>query len=126
MMLWSFDNGSSAPKSIFVMAVPEEDPPQEIFNKITHLKPQMLALQKFFFPREFYHQFHDQAGSVTGISKQNFTMLSAMVMGDDRNMQGDVRERFEEAMISADPEACYDLRFFNGSEVEFKEFLKEF
>ena len=126
MILWSFDNGSSAPKSIFVMAVPEEDPPQEIFNKITQLKPQMLALQKFFFPREFYHQFHDQAGSVTGISKQNFTMLSAMVMGDDRNMQGDVRERFEEAMFSADPEACYDLRFFNGSEVQFKEFLKEF
>ena len=126
IILWSFENGSCAPQSIFAIAVPEEDSPQEIFNKISQLKPKMLALQKYFFPKEFYHQFHDQAGSVTGISNQNFTMLSAMVVGDDRKMPGDVRERFEEAMFSADPEAVRDLRFFNGSEVQFKEFLKEF
>jgi hypothetical protein len=126
LILWSFDNGSNAPQSIFAIAVKEEDTPQKIFDKISQLKPKMLSLQKFFFPREFYHQFHDQAGSVTGISNQNFKMMSAMVMGDDRKMPGDVRERFEEAMFSADPEAVNDLRFFNGREVQFKEFLKEF
>lgn len=47
-------------------------------------------------------------------------------MGDDRKMEGDVRERFEGAIFSADPEPCYDMRFFNGSKVQFKEFLEEF
>ena len=125
-VLWSFDNGRNAPQSIFAFIVPDDASQQDIFDKVSELKPQLLYLQKFYFPREFYHQFYDQAGSVTGISKQNFKLLSAMVMGDSRKMPGDVQKRFEEAFMSCDPDFVYDLRFFNGREVKFKEFLSEF
>ena len=126
IMLWSFDNGRNAPQSIFAYSVGDEDTQQEIFDKITELKPELLSLQKFYFPREFYHQFYDQAGSVTGISKQNFKLLSSMVMGDSRKMAGDVQDRFEEAMMSSDPDFVFDLRLFNGCKIQFPEFLAEF
>lgn len=125
-VLWSFDNGRNAPQSIFAYTVVEDETQQQIFDKIAGLRPELLSLQKFYFPREFYHQFYDQAGSVTGISKQNFKLLSAMVMGDSRKMAGDVQERFEEAMMSGDPDFVFDLRFFNGREIQFQEFLAEF
>ena len=126
MGLWSFENGGVAPQSMFVFTICKEDSQQLIFDKISDLKPELLAQQKMFFPKEFYHQFYDQAGSVTGVSKQNFKLLSAMVMGDDRKLPGDVQQRFQEAIFSADPELVYDLRFYNGREIEFNEFLAEF
>ena len=78
-VMWSFDNGRNAPQSIFAYSFDEGETQQQIFDKIAEL-------------REFYHQFYDQAGSVTGISKQNFKLLSAMVMGDSRKMAGHVQD----------------------------------
>ena len=91
-VMWSFDNGRNAPQSIFAYSVGEGETQQQIFDTIAELRPELLSLQKFYFPREFYHQFYDQAGSVTGISKQNFKLLSAMVMGDSRKMAGHVQD----------------------------------
>ena len=126
MVLWSFDNGRNAPQSIFASRVGESETHQNIFDQIAKMRPQLLSLQKFYFPREFYNQFYDQASLVTGISNQNFKLLSAMVMGDSRKLPGDVRQRFEEAIMSGDADLVYDLRFFNGHEIQFKEFLAEF
>ena len=47
-------------------------------------------------------------------------------MGDDRKLDGEVQKRFEEAVMSGDPDYIYDMRHFNGSEVKFKDFLEEF
>ena len=112
--------------SIFALSVNEEDTVQKILDKVFELKPVLLALQKFYFPREFYQQFYDSAGSVIGISKQDFKLLTSMVMGDERKFSGDVQKRFEEAMISCDPDSIYDLRYYNGRELQFEEFLAEF
>ena len=49
-----------------------------------------------------------------------------MVMGDERKMSGDVQKRFEEAIFSCDPDFVFDMRHFNGREVQYKEFLVEF
>ena len=125
-VLWSFDNGRNAPQSIFAYGVGDDETQQQIFDKIAERRSELLSLQKFYFPREFYHQFYDQAGSVTGITKQNFKLLSAMVMGDSRKMASGVQERFEEAMMSGDPDFVFDLRYFNGREIQFQEFLAEF
>ena len=49
-----------------------------------------------------------------------------MIIGDARKFDGDVKERFEEALMTGDPDYIYDLRHFNGREIQFKEFLDEF
>ena len=116
-VVWSFENSGQAPQSMFAFSVPDEDDQQQIYNKIAELKGDLQNLHKFYFPKEFYQQFHDQAGSVTGISKQNFRLLTSMVMGDDRKMSGDLQDRFAEAIFSSDPDLVYDLRLFNGRKV---------
>ena len=47
-------------------------------------------------------------------------------MGDDRKFDGDVKKRFEEAVMSGDPEYVYDMRNFNGSDIKYKDYLAEF
>ena len=47
-------------------------------------------------------------------------------MGDERKFDGEVRAMFEEAVMSADPDYVYDMRYFNGREIKYKEFLLEF
>ena len=67
MGLWSFDN-NPAPQSLFGFLVDPGDTSEEILEKVQKLKPDLQNLQKFFYPREFYHQFNEQLGLVTGIS----------------------------------------------------------
>ena len=49
-----------------------------------------------------------------------------MVMADERKFDGEVKKRFEEAVMSGDPDYVYDLRHFNGRDIKYKEFLSEF
>ena len=126
LVLWTFDNSGVAPQSIFAFLVDPLDSQQTILNKTHELKARLQSMQKFYFPREFYQQFFDQIGSVTGISPQNLKLVSSMVMGDDRRFDGDVQRRFEEAVMSGDPDFVYDMRFFNGREIKYKEYLLEF
>ena len=126
LVLWTFDNSAVAPQSIFAFLVDPMDSQQTILNKTQELKPRLQSMQKFYFPREFYQQFFHQIGSVTGISPQNLKLVSSMVMGDDRRFDGDVQRRFEEAVMSGDPDFVYDMRFFNGREIKYKEYLLEF
>lgn len=126
LVLWTFDNSAVAPQSIFAFLVDPMDSQQTILNKTQELKSRLQSMQKFYFPREFYQQFYDQIGSVTGISPQNLKLVSSMVMGDDRRFDGEVQRRFEEAVMSGDPDFVYDMRFFNGREIKYKEYLYEF
>ena len=125
MGLWSFDN-NPAPQSLFGFLVDPGDTSEEILEKVQQLKPDLQNLQKFFYPREFYHQFNEQLGLVTGISPQMLRLVSSMIMGDNRKQDGEVQQRFEEAVMSEDPDFIFDMRHFNGSEVKFKDFLEEF
>ena len=102
-----------------------DDSSQTILDKTKSLKSELQSLQKFYFPREFYQQFYEQVGAVTGISKQDLKLVTSMVMGDDRSFDGDVQKRFEEAVISGDPDLVYDMRHFNGREIKYKEYLAE-
>ena len=47
-------------------------------------------------------------------------------MGDKRKYDGEVKKRFEEAVMSGDPDYVYDLRYFNGRDIKYKEYLTEF
>ena len=125
-VLWTFDNGRAAPQSIFAFLVDPDDSLQTILEKTNKLKPNLQKLQKFYYPREFYSQFYDQIGAVTGISSQDLKLVCSMVMGDDRKFDGDVKKRFEEAVMSGDPEYVYDMRNFNGSDIKYKDYLAEF
>jgi thymidylate kinase len=125
-VLWTFDNGRAAPQSIFAFLVDPDDSLQTILEKTNKLKPNLQKLQKFYYPREFYSQFYDQIGAVTGISSQDLKLVCSMVMGDDRKFDGEVKKRFEEAVMSGDPEYVYDMRNFNGSDIKYKDYLAEF
>ena len=125
IVLWTFDNGP-APQSIFAFIVEPNDTQQTILEKTNQLKPQLQILQKFYYPREFYRQFYDKIGAVTGISSQDLRLMCSMVMGDERKFDGEVKKRFEEAVMSGDPDYVYDLRHFNGRDIKYKEFLSEF
>lgn len=126
LVLWTFDNYSTAPQSIFAFTVDPEDDDSTILTKTNKLKARLQNLQMFFYPSEFYQQFYDQIGSVTGISPRDLKLVCGMVMGDDRKFDGPVRERFEEAVMSGDADYVYDMRYFNGREIKYKEFLEEF
>ena len=126
IVLWTFDNGSIAPQSIFAFTVDTDDNEATILAKTNKLKSNLQKMQKFYYPREFYQQFYEQIGSVTGISAQDLKLISGLVMGDERKFDGEVRARFEEAVMSADPDYVYDMRYFNGREIKYKEFLLEF
>ena len=126
LVLWTFDNWSSGPQSVFAFIVDPNDSEQIILDKINELKPSLVSLQKIYFPREFYQQFYSQVGSVTGISSQDLKLVCGMVMGDDRKFDSDVQERFEEAIMSGDPDFVYDMRYFNGRDIKYKEVIKEF
>ena len=125
-VIWSFQNGAQAPQSLFAISVDQNDSLEQIFEKIGQLKSQLQNLQKFFYPREFYQQFYSQVGAVTGISDQELKLVSSMIIGDGRKFTGDVQDRFEEAIMSCDPDFVFDLREFNGREIKFTEFLDEF
>ena len=125
-VIWSFQNGSRAPQSLFAIPVDQDDTTEQIFVKIGQIKPQLQNLQTMFYPLEFYQQFYDQVGAVTGITAKNLKMVSSMILGDGRKFVGDVQERFEEAIMSGDPDYVFDLRHFNGREIKFKQFLSEF
>ena len=126
IVLWTFDNCSCAPQSILALLVDPADSHQAILDKTAQLKPKLQSLQKFYYPREFYVQFYDQIGSVTGISPQDLKLVCSMIMGDDRRFDGEVQKRFEEAVMTGDPDFIYDIRFFNGREIKYKEYLAEF
>lgn len=126
IIMWTFDNGGVSPQSIFVFKVEPGDSIQTILDRTNELKPKLQKMQKFFFPREFYQQFYDRIGAVTGISKQDLKLINSMVMGDDRSFDGDVKRRFEEAVMSGDPDYVYDMRFFSGREIKYREYLVEF
>ena len=126
VVFWTFDNGSSSPQSIFLLLVDPSDSFQTILNKTSQLKSKLQSLQKFYYPREFYCQFYDQIGSVTGVSPQDLKLVCSMVMGEDRRFDGEVQKRFEEAVMSGDPEYIYDMRHFNGREIKYKEYLEQF
>ena len=123
--LWAFEN-INAPQSIFCFTVNSGDTAEEIFRKVQQLKPNLLKLQKFFYPREFYHQFSEQLQLVTGITPQMQKLITSMIMGDNRKLDNEVKDRFEEAVMSGDPDFIFDMRHFNGSEIKFKDFLEEF
>ena len=123
--LWTFDN-TPAPQSLFCFLVELDHSQEEILQKVQMLKSDLQTLQKFFYPREFYHQFNEQLGLVTGISPQMLKLVSSMIMGDSRKHDGEVRERFEEAVMSGDPDFIYDMRHFNGRDIQFRDFLNEF
>ena len=53
--LWTFDNYGTAPQSVFVFLVKLEDDPNTIMRHILRLRPELLAQQKIFYPREFRH-----------------------------------------------------------------------
>ena len=125
-VIWSFENGSVAPRSLFAISVDQEHTTAQIFDRVSLLRTDLLKQQKMFLPREFYQQFFDQVGTVTGISPQDLKLVSSMIIGDARKFDGDVKERFEEALMTGDPDYIYDLRHFNGREIQFKEFLDEF
>ena len=125
-VLWTFDNGPGAPQSIFAFTVDPNDNLQTILDRTNKLKPKLQSLQKFFFPREFYQQFYERIGAVTGISSQDLKLVCSMTMGDDRKFDGEVQKRFEEAVMSGDPDFVYDMRYFNGSDIKYKEYLAEF
>ena len=125
-VIWSFENGSVAPKSLFVIPVDQGDTTSQILKKIGELRPELLKQQKIFFPREFYQQFYDQVGSVTGISAQALKLTSSMIIGDNRKFDGDVQDRFGEALMIGDPDYVFDLRHYNGRSIKFREFLEEF
>ena len=126
IIMWTFDNGGVSPQSIFVFKVEPGDSIQTILDRTNELKPKLQKMQKFFFPHEFYQQFYDRIGAVTGISKQDLKLINSMVMGDDRSFDGDVKRRFEDAVMSGDPDYVYDMRFFNGRKIKYKEYLMEF
>ena len=126
LIIWAFHNGSNAPQSLFAFPVGEEETTQEILEKVSQIRPKLLNLQKIFFPREFYQQFYAQVGTVSGVSAQEFKLMSSMICGDSRKFDGNVQERFAEALMSGDPDYVFDLRHFNGREIKFKEFLQEF
>ena len=126
VVLWTFDNGSSSPQSIFLLLVDPSDSYQTILNKTSQLKSKLQSLQKFYYPREFYCQFYDKIGSVTGVSPQDLKLVCSMVMGEDRRFDGEVQKRFEEAVMSGDPDYIYDMRHFNGSEIKYKKYLEQF
>ena len=125
-VVWSFENASLAPRSLFAIPVDQEDTTAQIFEKISSMRPDLLNQQKIFFPKEFYQQFYDQVGAVTGISAQELKLTSSMIIGDARKFDGDVQERFGEAIMTGDPDYVFDLRHFNGREIKFKQFLDEF
>ena len=126
IVIWTFDNGSCAPQSIFAILVDPSDSLQAIMDKVNKLKVKLQTLQKFYYPREFYSQFYSQVGAVTGISAQDLKLVCSMVMGDERKFDGEVKKRFEEAIMSGDPDFIYDMNHFNGRDIQYKEYLAEF
>ena len=65
-------------------------------------------------------------GTVSGVSAQEFKLISSMISGDSKTFDGDIQERFDKALLTGDPDYVFNLRHFNGREIKFKEFLQEF
>ena len=82
--IWTFDNFGTAPQSVFAFLVKLEDDHNTIMKHIMRLRPQMLAQQKIFFPREFRQQFNYFSSSIVDMSSASMRMLMSMVLGDSR------------------------------------------
>ena len=125
--LWTFDNYGTAPQTVFVFLVKLEDDPNTIMRHMLRLRPELLAQQKIFYPREFKQRFKFIRLSFVDVSSGPVRMLLSMVLGDSRAASNAatkaVEERVVDAILSDDEELACDLRQFNGREPQFLSFL---
>ena len=125
--LCTFDNYGNALQSVFVFLVKLEDDPNTIMRHMLRLRPELLAQQKIFYPREFKQRFKFIRLSFVDVSSGPVRMLLSMVLGDSRAASNAatkaVEERVVDAILSDDEELACDLRQFNGREPQFLSFL---
>ena len=125
--IWTFDNHGTAPQSVFAFLVKLGDDLNTIMKHIMRLRPQLLAQQKLFFPREFRQQFKYLSSSIVDMGSASMRMLLSMVLGDSRATRHAasklVEERALDAILTDDEELAVDLRQFNGRESQFLSFL---
>ena len=92
------------------------------------LRPQLLADQKMYYPREFLQQMHYFGSSIINPSSSPVRLLMAMILGDDRASENGAASKLVElraldAILSDDEEVAIDMRTFNGRVSQFLTFL---
>lgn len=128
LCLWIFDNHGVSPQSVFGFLVNLEDSPNDVMKHILELRPQLIADQKIYYPREFLQQMQYYSSSIVNPSSAPVRILMAMVLGDDRANESGVASKLVElraldAILSDDQEVALDMRTFNGRESQFLAFL---
>ena len=127
LCLWIFDNHGVAPQSVFGFLVNLEDSPNIVMKYVMDLRPQLLAEQKIFDPREFLRQMKFYCSDIVNLTSSPVRILMDMMLGNDRSSDNApaklVEERALDAILSDDDELALDMRTFNGRESQYLTFL---